>query len=132
MALSKLGAGADLIGGEPPNNEHDYDVSLGQAYALRTLSAAEYRTVAAGVADALTKKFGSADPATWRDKRDMFQQTSLGAEQPPPMPFFDRGTYEQLIELQSPGGVAAARHYTRKRGHHRHRKPRRLHGHLHR
>jgi hypothetical protein len=29
----------------------------------------------------------------------MFQESSLGAEQPPPMPFFDRGTFEQVVEL---------------------------------
>jgi hypothetical protein len=31
----------------------------------------------------------------------MFNQSALGAEQPPPMPFFDRGTFEQVIELGS-------------------------------
>ena len=59
---------------------------------------------------------------TWRDKRQMYEQSSLGAESPPPLPFFDRGTYEELFELQSPGGAAATAH-TRKRGHH-HRKHR--------
>jgi hypothetical protein len=29
----------------------------------------------------------------------MFPETALGAEQPPPMPFFDRGTFEQVVEL---------------------------------
>ena len=99
LALQRLGAGAELIGGEMPNSEHLYDVSLGQAYALRTLSAADIRTVAAGVFDALSKRFGSSDPSKWRDKRAMFDQAALGAEQPPPMPFFDRGTYEELFEL---------------------------------
>jgi acyl-homoserine lactone acylase PvdQ len=100
LALARLGPGADLIGGELPNDEHVYDVSLGQAYALRTLGAADVRTVAAGVFDALSKRFGTSDPSKWRDKRAMFEQTILGAEQPPPMPFFDRGTYEELFELQ--------------------------------
>ena len=35
-----------------------------------------------------------------REPRDMFDQTALGAEQPPPMPFFDRGTFEQFVELR--------------------------------
>jgi hypothetical protein len=29
----------------------------------------------------------------------MADQSILGAEQPPPMPFFDRGSWEQLVEL---------------------------------
>jgi hypothetical protein len=29
----------------------------------------------------------------------MYAQTEFGAEQPPPMPFFDRGTFEQVVEL---------------------------------
>ena len=69
--------------------------------------------------NALSSQFNSSDPSTWRAKRDMFQQTSLGAESPPPMPFFDRGTYEQLIELKSP---ATAAHLTRRRGHHHHKR----------
>src|SRR5436190_13079062 len=111
----------DLLVKQPATSPH-YDASEGQAYALRTLSPAEYRQVAAGVFDALSKKFGNTNPASWRDKRQMYEQSSLGAESPPPLPFFDRGTYEQLIELQSAGG-AAAKASTRKRGHH-HRKHR--------
>jgi penicillin amidase len=116
--LAKLGPGAELIGGEQPGTSHHYDASLGQTYALRTMSPAEYRSVAAGVFDALSKKFQTSDPSRWRDKREMYEQSSLGAEQPPPLPFFDRGTYEELIELGSPGRAAA---YARKRGHHHHK-----------
>ena len=29
----------------------------------------------------------------------MFPQTEFGAEQPPPIPFFDRGTFEQVVEF---------------------------------
>jgi acyl-homoserine lactone acylase PvdQ len=119
MALARLGPGADLIGGELPGTSHHYDASEGQAYALRTLSPADYRQVAAGVFDALSKKFGSADPSTWRDKRQMYEESSLGAESPPPLPFFDRGTYEELFELQSAGGTATS--HARKRGHHHRR-----------
>ena len=31
----------------------------------------------------------------------MYVETEFGAEQPPPMPFFDRGTFEQVVELGS-------------------------------
>ncbi|MFL5886537.1 MAG: penicillin acylase family protein [Thermoleophilaceae bacterium] len=124
IAIARLGPGAELIGSEQPGTSHHYDASEGQTYALRTLSPADYRQAAAGAFDNLTKKFGSSDPSKWRDKRQMYDQSALGAEQPPPMPFFDRGTYEELFELQSPGGAAATAH-TRKRGRHHHLKRRR-------
>lgn len=99
LAIAPLGQAGQLIGGEQPNNEHDFDVSLGQAFALRTLSAAQIRQAAAAAFDALAARFKSNDPRTWRAPRDMFNETVLGAEQPPPMPFFDRGTFEQFVEL---------------------------------
>jgi penicillin G amidase len=99
IALGRLGKPAFLIGGGEPNNEHVYDVSLGQAYALRTLSPEGYRRAAKATFAVLSKRFGSTDPSAWRDYRHMFDQSALGAEQPPPMPFFDRGTYEELIQL---------------------------------
>src|SRR5205823_10645407 len=91
IAVSSLGKPALIIGGGEPNTEHVYDVSLGQAYALRTLSPAGYRLAAKAAFGVLTNHFGSSDPSAWRDWRHMFNQSSLGAEQPPQMPFFDRG-----------------------------------------
>jgi hypothetical protein len=29
----------------------------------------------------------------------MYPENAQGAEQPPPMPFFDRGTFEQVVAL---------------------------------
>jgi hypothetical protein len=98
-ALAPLGGAGRLIGGGEPNNEHVFDVNIGQAYALRTLGPAGWRKAAASTFAALVKRFGSGDPANWREPRAMFKQTALGAEQPPPMPFFDRGTFEQVVEL---------------------------------
>ncbi|HEV3130024.1 MAG TPA: penicillin acylase family protein [Solirubrobacteraceae bacterium] len=101
IALAPLGPAGQLIGGGEPNTEHVFDVDLGQAYALRTLKAAAWRRAAAATFDALAKRFGSSDPTHWRGKRALFSQSALGAEQPPDMPFFDRGTFEQVIELGS-------------------------------
>jgi hypothetical protein len=99
IALAPLGPAGELIGGGEPNSEHIFDADLGQAYALRTLGPAGYRRAAAQTYAALVKRFGSADPAAWREPRTMAPESSLGAEQPPPMPFFDRGTFEELTEL---------------------------------
>ena len=99
--------------GEPARCEPEYEERQERVWVP-----AEYRSVAAGVFDALSKKFQTSDPSRWRDKREMYEQSALGAEQPPPLPFFDRGTYEELIELGSPGKAAAL---ARKRGHHHHK-----------
>jgi penicillin amidase len=102
LALAPLGAAGTLIGGGEPNDEHVFDVNIGQAYALRTEGPHGWRAAAAQTYAALVSRFGSGDPAKWREPRAMFKETALGAEQPPPMPFFDRGTFEQVIELGPP------------------------------
>jgi hypothetical protein len=99
IALAPLGAAGRLIGGGEPNDEHDFDVNIGQAYALRTLGPGAWRRAAAASFRILTRRFRSPNPAKWREPRTMFPQSALGAEQPPPMPFFDRGTFEQVVEL---------------------------------
>lgn len=101
LALAPLGAAGKLIGAGEPNNEHVFDVNIGQAYALRTVGPSGWRRAAAATFAALEKRFGSGDPSNWREKRAMFKQSEFGAEQPPPMPFFDRGTFEQVVELGS-------------------------------
>ncbi len=99
LALVRLGKGAALIGGGGPNSEHIFDVSLGQAYALRTLGPAGWRAAAGAAYTALAHQFGSGTPSQWAAPRTLADQSALGAEQPPPMPFFDRGSWEQLVEL---------------------------------
>jgi hypothetical protein len=99
MALAPLGAAGRLIGGGEPNDEHDFDVNIGQAYALRVEGPAGWRRAAAQTYTALVAKYGSSDPSKWRAPRMMFPESALGAEQPPPMPFFDRGTFEEVMEL---------------------------------
>jgi hypothetical protein len=99
LGLRRLGPGARLIGGEEPNSEHLFDVSLGQAYALRTLGPSGWRAAAAAAYGALVQSFHSGSPAHWRAPRTTIQISVLGAEQPGTMPFFDRGSWEQLVEL---------------------------------
>lgn len=99
LALAPLGPAGRLIGGGEPNDEHEFDVNIGQAYALRTLKPAGWRRAAAATFRVLTKEFASPRPARWRAARAMAPESALGAEQPPPMPFFDRGTFEQIVQL---------------------------------
>jgi hypothetical protein len=99
LALAPLGAAGQLIGGGEPNDEHEFDVNIGQAYALRTLKPGGWRRAAGATFTVLARRFHSTDPASWREHRARFPESALGAEQPPPMPFFDRGTFEQVVEL---------------------------------
>ena len=99
IALAPLGGAGRLIGGGLPNGEHVFDVDIGQAYALRTLGPGDWRRAAAATFRILARRYHSLNPKRWREPRAMFPQSALGAEQPPPMPFFDRGTFEQVVEL---------------------------------
>lgn len=97
-ATAVLGKGADRFEMNP-GNSHAFDITDRESYGLRTLSPASYRRVAGVVAGQLTQRFGTPDVARWRDPRAMYKIVIQGAEQPPPLPFFDRGTWEQVIEL---------------------------------
>ncbi|HLM51953.1 MAG TPA: penicillin acylase family protein, partial [Solirubrobacteraceae bacterium] len=81
------------------SRSHQFDVTNGEAYALRTLDAAGYRRAAARAFSALASRFGSADPASWREPRRQYAVTAQGVASPPPLAFFDRGTWQQTVEL---------------------------------
>ncbi len=85
---------------ERPSNTHQFDATNAQGYALRTLDADGYRRAAAAAHDVLVARFGSDDPARWREPRREIAVPAQGAMQAPRQPFFDRGTWEQLIELE--------------------------------
>jgi penicillin G amidase len=77
---------------------HLFDATHTESYGLRTLDAAGYRRAAAAAFDALRARFGTDDPSHWREPRRMYKVAIQGAGSPPDLPFFDRGTYEQLVE----------------------------------
>ena len=66
---------------------------------LRTLSARGYRRAAAAAYNALVKRFNSGDPAAWREPRLMYEPEAQGAGSFDPFPFYDRGTWQQIVEL---------------------------------
>ena len=77
---------------------HYFDASHFESFGLRTLGPDGYRAAAASAYTKLVQRFGSTDPARWREPRRMYDFQGLAGAQPPPLPFFDRGTFEQLIE----------------------------------
>ena len=86
---------ADLAGGT--GSSHQFDISNGESLALRTLGARAYARAANATAVVLADRFGSPDPAAWREPRRMYEVSAQGAGSAPDLPFFDRGTWNQTV-----------------------------------
>ncbi len=78
---------------------HEFDATNSEGLALRTLSARGYRRAAATAYNTLVKRFNSGDPAAWREPRRMYEPEAQGAGSFDPFPFYDRGTWQQIVEL---------------------------------
>jgi penicillin G amidase len=87
----------DLAG--KPGTSHEFDISNGEAYALRTLSPSALRLAAERTDQALTARFGSGTPSAWREPRKMYDVAVQGAANKPDLPFYDRGTWQQTVAL---------------------------------
>ncbi|HZI90203.1 MAG TPA: penicillin acylase family protein [Thermoleophilaceae bacterium] len=92
------GTGAESLLGKP-GTSHEFDISNGEAYALRTLDIRGVRKAAARTHDAMAARFRNPNPDTWREPRRMYEVAAQGAASAPDLPFFDRGTWEQSIHL---------------------------------
>jgi acyl-homoserine lactone acylase PvdQ len=88
-------AARDWLGG--PGRSHQFD--FGAAAATAILRGADLQELAADAATALQSRFGSADPAGWREPRRMYEVTATGGASPPALRFYDRGTWQQSVEL---------------------------------
>jgi penicillin G amidase len=92
------GPGAKSLLGQP-GTSHEFDISNGEAYALRTLRVPGIRRAAARTHDVMAARFRNPNPDTWREPRRMYEVTAQGAAAIPELPFFDRGTWEQSVHL---------------------------------
>ena len=86
-----------------PGDEGFVESTLGETYALRTLDAEGCRRAAANAAAALTARFGSADPATWRDDARDGQRRGPGPGDPAADPA------AEPRHLRAGGGARAVR-----------------------
>ena len=99
VALGRFPEKAELLDGGK-GTSHAFDASNGDAYALRTLNERGYRQAAKLAFRQLSKKFGSGEPAKWREPRRLYEPAAQGAGSfPEPFPFFDRGTFQHNTEL---------------------------------
>lgn len=96
--LPKPIAGGETFVGET-SNSHMFDTTNGEAYGLRVLRSSGYRRAAARAFSVLARRFGTSDPRKWREPRRMYPISAQGAGSPPPLPFFDRGTWEHFDEV---------------------------------
>ena len=99
--MADADAAADL--GGSTGLSHQFDITNGESLALRTMGPRAYAAAAVATAKALTARFGSADPDAWREPRRMYEVVAQGAASSPDLPFFDRGTWNQSVELGSGG-----------------------------
>jgi hypothetical protein len=98
LALGRYGKARENLSGSN-STSHVFDIQNGPSYALQRLKPSQLAQAAANAGDTLAKRFGTSDPAKWRDKRLMYKWSSQGAATPPDLPFLDRGTWEQSVEL---------------------------------
>lgn len=101
LLLARLGAagpgGRSLAGAT--GSSHQFDITNGEALALRTLGARAYARAARRAAAGLAERFGSASPSAWREPRRMYEVGAMGAGAAPDIEFFDRGTWEQSVTV---------------------------------
>jgi penicillin amidase len=97
QSLGRFGDAVKLIGGAP--EQGDFETSLGESYGLRTLSSRGLRAAAAQAFQKLEQQFDSRNPADWRMARPMEHPSAQGAGVFPDFPKFDRGTWQQAVEL---------------------------------
>ena len=92
------GPGTTSLAGKT-GTSHMFDITNGEAFALRTLKPGALRLAAARTHAELVKRFGSGEPRSWREPRRMYDVTAQGAADTPELPFFDRGTWQQSVGL---------------------------------
>ena len=78
---------------------HPFDMGPAEAAGIRGLSNAGLVTAAGRAGQALTARFGSADPAAWREPRKLYEVQVQGVATAPRIEFYDRGTWSQAVEL---------------------------------
>ena len=99
VALGRLPAEDVELLRHGAGSSHQQEFNVHEVYALRTLTPRGYRQAAARAFEALKKEFESEDPAKWRRPRPMYSTGAQGAASFPDIPFFDRGTWQQVVEL---------------------------------
>jgi hypothetical protein len=78
---------------------HPFDIGAAEAAALHGMGHSGLIAAAGRAASALRARFGSADPAAWREPRKLYDVQVQGVADKPRLKFYDRGTWSQAVEL---------------------------------
>ena len=78
---------------------HPFDMGAAEAAAFHAARPAGLVRAAGRRREALAQRFGSADPAAWREPRKLYEVEVQGVAREPRLEFFDRGTFSQAVEL---------------------------------
>jgi penicillin G amidase len=78
---------------------HPFDMGAAEAAGFHAATTAALVRAADTAQKALAARFGSADPATWREPRKLYQVQVQGVASAPRLEFYDRGTFSQAVEL---------------------------------
>ena len=92
------GDAARPLAGET-GSSHEFDISNGEAIALRSVGPKGYAKAANRTGKALSEEFGSTAPDAWREPRRIYEVGAQGAGSAPELPFFDRGTWSQSLAM---------------------------------
>jgi penicillin G amidase len=84
---------------ENSSSSHQFDVANAVGVAMLDASKTDLRQAANLALTALGKRFGSSDPATWREPRRQYDVSISGLAPKPTLRFYDRGTWQQAVEL---------------------------------
>jgi penicillin amidase len=78
---------------------HPFDIGAAEAAALHGMGLNGLVAAAGKAAAALQQRFGTADPAAWREPRKLYDVQVQGIAEKPRLKFYDRGTWSQAVEL---------------------------------
>ncbi len=98
ILLKPYGPAAEPLAGGT-STSHEYDITPGEAIALRRLGPKDYLRAALRTGESLSDRFDSKKPRDWRAPRLMYDVVAQGAAAPPELPFFDRGTWSQSLSV---------------------------------
>jgi hypothetical protein len=85
--------------GVTSSKSHQFDVPNAVGDALLQAKAADLRRAAGTAFTTLSRQFGSGDPAAWRTPRRQYDVSISGVAPKPALKFYDRGTWQQAVQL---------------------------------
>ena len=78
---------------------HLFEMGAAETAGFHSITTAGLVRAAGEAQKALSARFGTADPAAWREPRKLYEVQVQGVASAPRLKFYDRGTFSQAVEL---------------------------------